>query len=277
MDTEFANSHRCHLCGSPMVDGVCPGCDRPHRRFPGRAVSVLRRAAHGRWRGAVVAVAVAGAATGLALRGAPAHTAAGTTGPRSASTVAAGPAFNAAPPPGVFEIVGDPADEFGVRSHRGWAFVVRAASGTSDLITDYFLVVDGFMHGDDTVCLRRGVQEFTSRILAVNPESHLVMLRVGGIYPALPVGSSAPAPGQTVTLLSAPAGSPVPAEVLAYPGPGAGHLTFTIEVSQVDDGAPVLNTAGQVVGIAEPTFQFGVRGVGFAVPIAVACSSLGAC
>jgi hypothetical protein len=191
--------------------------------------------------------------------------------PTAALTTPAGAATSSL---STFEILGY-TDGFGGRERRGYAFVIRSGAGTSFLLTDYHLLVANFMQGYRTVDLRRGDQTFTATIVAVSPDPHVALLRIRGAYPALPISPVRIRPGATLTVGEPSSAAAQPAAVLDFTGPGGDkHLAFSVEVSNTDAGKPVLNSADQVVGIAEPTSQHGVRGVGFAVPIWPACRAV---
>ncbi|MDA8302464.1 MAG: hypothetical protein M0005_13215 [Actinomycetota bacterium] len=180
--------------------------------------------------------------------------------------------------PSTFEVLGNEMDVFGNRSLRGYAFVIHTGSQTSDLLTDYYLVAQTYMQGVDTVDLQRGDQTFTAKVVAVGSDCHVALLRISGTYPSLPISVATPKAGDTVTVGEATSITARHAAVVAYSGTGeVSHLTFSVEVSNVDDGLPVLNPAGRVVGIAEPTSLYRVSGAGFAVPILQACRAVGAC
>ena len=282
MSAHLAGHDWCHLCGRPLGEGVCPHCDRPRKWWPNRAASWVpcRR---GRWSGAL-AVVLAGvvlavfdlgwSGTGHSVRpstrAVPTKSASPT---RPASQPAAAPAA-----PSTFEVLGDEMDIFGNRARRGYAFVIHSGSQTSDLLTDYYMIAQDYMQGIDTVDLQRGDQAFTAKVVAVGSDCHVALLRISGSYPSLPVSAAMPKAGDTVTVGEATSGTERHAAVVAYSGSGgASHLTFSIEVPNVDDGLPVLNAAGRVVGIAEPTSLYRVGGVGFAVPILQACQAVGTC
>lgn len=265
----------CHLCGSPLVAGVCRRCDGPPPRWPARIASWAWRTPGRRL---IVSVCLIASVVVLVLttvglvflraRPSPAPSASAT------ETRTAGPGSTGDPASlalSTFEILGS-TDGFGTRERRGYAFVVRSGGGTSILLTDYHLVVDDFMQGYRTVDLRRGDQTFSATVVAVSPDPHVALLRIRGVYPALPISPVRPRLGDTVSLGEPASSAARPAAVLDYPGPGGEkHLAFSITVSNGEDGEPVLNAANQVVGIAEPTSEHGVQGVGFAVPIRSAC------
>lgn len=266
----------CHLCGRPLVDGVCPRCDRPAPRWPVRVASWAWRTPGRRLAASsfVVATVVAAVLTSTgAFTGSPSTLTATTPDVASRSTTPGAPAGAATYAPSTFEILGY-TDELG-RGRRGYAFVIRSGAGTSFLLTDYHLVVADFMRGYRTVDLRRGDQTFTATIIAVSPDPHVALLRISGVYPALTISPARPRSGATVTVGEPGSRAARPAAVIDYSGPGGDkHLTFSVEVSNGDDGEPVLNSADQVVGIAEPTSQHGTQGVGFAVRIWQACQAV---
>ena len=135
-----------------------------------------------------------------------------------------------------------------------------------------------YMNGIDTVYLRRRGQEFTAKVIAVGPDCHVALLQISGTYPSLPVSAAIPKAGDTVTLGEATSGTKKQVALVANSdAAGTSHLTLSLEVTSVDDGLPVLDTAGRVVGIAEPTMLYRVAGVGFAVPMLQACQAVGAC
>jgi S1-C subfamily serine protease len=220
----------------------------------------------------VVALVVAGIAFVFLRSPSTVTTTTSDSGTRSASVPT--PAEAVTSSPSTFEILGY-TDGFGDRERRGYAFVIRSGAGKSFLLTDYDILVADFMQGTRTVDLRRGDQTFTAAIVAVSPDPHVALLRIRGVYPALPIAPSRLHPGVTVTVGEPSSAAAQPAAVLDVSDPGsAGHLTFSIEVSNHDAGKPVLNSADQVVGIAEPTSQHRARGVGFAVPIWSACRAV---
>lgn len=182
-------------------------------------------------------------------------------------------------PVSTFEVLGGGVDEIGNPARRGYAFVVHSGPRSSELLTDYNLVVGDYMQGYDKVQLRHGVQTFTAKVVAVSPDPHVALLRIDGTYPSLAISATRPAVGDSVTL-GEPGSSAVTltAAVVPHLGPGGrSHLMFSIEVGARDDGDPVLNKAGQVVGIAEPSTPFGDATVGYAIPILAACLSVKAC
>lgn len=270
--------HACPSCGHEVVAGVCPVCDRPHGRLQG-----LRWVWFPPRRGWLVAAAalpiglvLAVVALGLSARG-PSDRPGRALPAATVGSPAAAPGIGT-PTGSVFEVLGADTDEFGQRSVKGFAFVVRAAAGSSDLLTDYDLIVDGYLRGSRTVDLQRGQQTFTAALVAVNPDPHVALLRIEGEYPPFAIGHDTLQPHDTVVVDPLPPAGTRRAAVVAYDGRGgADHLTFSVAVPALGAGAPVLDAAGRVVGMAEPSAPFGTATVGFAVPINTGCEAVAGC
>lgn len=277
MSAQLAGEYPCPSCGHRVDAGVCPFCDRPHGRLPGLRWVWFR---HG-W--APVALAGLGAGSGLMVLalGLSGRGPSGRSGPALAaapvSRTVVAPVTGSATGP-VFEVLGTDTNEFGQESTKGFAFVVRTAAGSSDLLTDYQLIVGGYLDGNQTVDLRRGEQTSTATVVAVSPDPHVALLRIRGEYPPFAIGHSAPRPPDTVVVDPLPPGGTRRAAMVAYDGRGGSdHLTFSVAVPALGDGAPVLDAHGRVVGMAEPSSPFGAAGVGFAVPINTACEAVAGC
>jgi hypothetical protein len=178
----------------------------------------------------------------------------------------------------VFGVLGGDPNEFGMRPVLGDAFVIRTTAETSDLLTDYHLILNTFMQRQDTVELQQGEETFTAKIVAVSPDPHVALLRIQGTFKALPISPRVPKPGETVILSPMTPGTARSAAVIPYSGLGGStHLTFSVAVPTVDDGAPVLDSANRVVGIAEPSSQFHAQAVGFAGFVGTACAAVASC
>jgi hypothetical protein len=277
MSYDLSDQQRCHLCDGPLIGGVCPSCDRPHRRAIIGTGARLWLHDHG-FAGLVAVLAlVAGAAIAVfVLR--PGGRPAARAEPLAVSSATTTRPLPGDQSPSVFGVAGGDVDEFGLRELRGYAFVVRSADGVTDLLTDYGLIVDAYLQENATVDLQRGTQTYTAQVVMVSPDPHVALLRINGNVEPLPISSLPPASGDPVLLFTATGFRP--AAVVPYAGRGAAaHLTFSVEVSNRGGGAPVLDGEGAVVGIAEPTAQFGLaaHGVGFAQSIAAACAALAAC
>ena len=278
MSAQLAGEHPCRSCGHGVVAGVCPFCDRPHGRLRGLRWLWFRPG----WM-LVVGLAALGAGAGLIVlalglsgrgpSGQPGHALAAAP---VRQTVAA--PVTGAPTGSVFQVLGTATNELGQEPTKGFAFVVRAAAGSSDLLTDYNLIVGGYLDGNQTVDLQRGDQTFTATVVAVNPDPHVALLRIQGEYPPFAIGHATPRPRDTVVIDPLPPGGPRRAATVGYDGRGGSdHLTFSVAVPAPGAGAPVLDAGGRVVGMAEPSSPFGSAEVGFAVPINTACGAVAGC
>lgn len=284
MHPDVEKAQRCHLCGRPLVGGICPACDTPGRRTR-LGASGWMRLHDGRLMVSltVVAVAAVGAALFVGLR----HD--GGVVPVQASSARSQVSTPPAVQPAsvrpsvsafVFGVSGDVTDEFGGRPVRGLAFAVRSGQGVTDLLTDYYLVADQYLQGNRNLFLQQGEASYAAEIVAVSPDPHVALLRIRAKVDPLPISWVQVKPGDMVTVGALTTSATRQAAVVAYSGPGsAAHLTFSVEVSSAGAGGPVLDAHGKVIGIAEPTSQFGAgaRGIGFAIPVASACAAVAAC
>jgi hypothetical protein len=270
---------QCHLCGRALEGGICPHCDRGRDSWAAHA-SGLIRLHDGFWLPvlAVLAVTVAIGVIAVAfvrvrpqVGSTPIGTADGSS--RGGATTKGVPV----PAASTFWVLGAGTEESGDRSRFGYAFVIRTGTETSDLLTDYDLVVGPYVRGDRTVELGLGDQSYTATIVAVSPDPHVALLRIGGRFPALGVSFEPPVPGDTVVLGEDNAVPAPRATVVRSQAGHSHHLAFSVAIDGRDDGIPVLDLSGRVVGIAEPSAPFGTDHVGFAIPIRAACLAVRAC
>ncbi len=166
----------------------------------------------------------------------------------------------------------------------GTAFVVQAADGSSSLITNYHVVADLYESGGRSVALVHDNQRFTAKIGKVDPDHDVALLTSGNKFPALAVAKEEVATGAPVVVVGAPLGlaqsvttgvvSAIRADV---PGEaGRTYIQFSAPINPGNSGGPVVDARKQVVGIATAKAQ-DAEGIGLAIPISVACRSLGNC
>ncbi len=272
---------RCHVCGRLMRGPVCLVCDSPsagrsephhrpewpivwlrlHRRLLAASLLVLVGLAVVSVLDQHVLASIAGHAASPPTRRAVTRVAdAPGSSPRSPVVAVNVPTSDWDSPPGP----------------PGFAFAVRVGAGSTTLVTDYHLLVSAYLGGERSVVLALDGRVVSGRIVAVSPEPHVARIVVAATLPVLTVARSRPRPGDLLTV-GVPTTPPVAGRVISYAGPGGrAHLVFTADVAARLAGAPVLDSAGQVVGVAEPTDQFpGAVGIGFAVPIDTACAAVG--
>ena len=274
---------QCHWCGRPLDGSVCPHCDRRSDTWLGRAAARLH--VHDDFWLPVLAVAAVLVTIGvLGVTLARARSELGSSPSAVAPEVVSRPdspptsTTGSVPTGSTFWVLGAGSDESGHRTRLGEAFVIHTGPATSDLMTDYGLVVGLYTRGARTVELANTDESLTATIVAVSPDPHVALLRIAGRFPALPIATAAARPGDTVAL-GEDGEVPAPrAIVVAHSASGrSSHLTFTVGVGGRDDGTPVLDLAGRVVGIAEPSAPFGTERLGYAIPITAACLAVRAC
>jgi len=167
----------------------------------------------------------------------------------------------------------------------GTAFAVgsAAADGETNLLTNFHVVEDLWLVGGREVFLERTDQRYAAAILEVDAEVDLAWLRTDSSFTGLlPAGEEVRA-GQPIVAVGAPLGltDTVTTGVVStaerdlLDGSGT-HIQFDASVNPGNSGGPVINSAKEVVGIT--TLKAGdAEGIGFAVPMAVACDTFDVC
>jgi S1-C subfamily serine protease len=167
----------------------------------------------------------------------------------------------------------------------GTAFAVgsAAADGETNLLTNFHVVEDLWLGGGREVFLERTDQRYAATILEVDAEVDLAWLRTDSSFTGLlPAGEDVRA-GQPIVAVGAPLGltDTVTTGVVStaerdlLDGSGT-HIQFDASVNPGNSGGPVINSAKEVVGIT--TLKAGdAEGIGFAVPMAVACDTFDVC
>lgn len=137
------------------------------------------------------------------------------------------------------------------------------------VVTNYHVVSDA----------KRGTLKFVgdkdiysiSRIVATDPKSDIALLEVNGLNaPPLSLGADEPPQvGDDIYVIGSPKGF----EGTFSRGNVSGireiddvqHLQITAPISEGSSGGPVLNSSGQVVGVAVATYKGG-QNLNFAIP-----------
>jgi serine protease Do len=165
------------------------------------------------------------------------------------------------------------------------------SAGTGFVISadGYVLTNHHVIDGADEVVLRfTDRRELEAKVVGSDPESDVALLKVEGKdLPALKLGDSdALKPGQWVVAIGSPFGfdHSVTAGVVSATGrttpmTGQQYVPFIqtdVAINRGNSGGPLLNTAGEVVGINSQIFSNtgGFMGVSFAIPIEVAMSAV---
>ncbi|GAB3103134.1 DegQ family serine endoprotease [Lysobacter terrae] len=182
-------------------------------------------------------------------------------------------------PPGMFE--GPNGPQVPQQGPRG------VSMGTGFLISNdgYVLTNHHVVEGADTVTVKLSDRrEFKAKVVGSDQQSDVALLKIEGKgLPALRIGDSAHLkPGQWVVAIGSPFGldQSVTAGIVsavgrANPYADQRYVPFIqtdVAINRGNSGGPLLNTAGEVVGINSQIFSNsgGYMGVSFAIPIDVA-------
>jgi putative serine protease PepD len=166
----------------------------------------------------------------------------------------------------------------------GTAFVIAASGSSSSLFTNYHVVADLYEGGGRTVSLVHDNQRFSAKITKVDTDNDVALLTTNDKFPALAAVKQDIATGAPVVVVGAPLGlaqtvttgvvsairSDVPGEA------GRKLIQFSAPINPGNSGGPVVDAQKEVVGIATAKAQ-NAEGIGLAVPISVACRSMGVC
>ncbi len=167
----------------------------------------------------------------------------------------------------------------------------RTSAGTGFVISadGYVLTNHHVIEGADEVVLRfSDRRELEAKVVGSDPESDVALLKVEARgLPALQLGDSdALKPGQWVVAIGSPFGfdHSVTAGVVSATGrtspmTGQQYVPFIqtdVAINRGNSGGPLLNTAGEVIGINSQIFSNtgGFMGVSFAIPIEVAMNAV---
>jgi serine protease Do len=163
--------------------------------------------------------------------------------------------------------------------------------GTGFLISNdgYVLTNHHVVEGADTVTVKLSDRrEFKAKVVGSDQQSDVALLKIDAkSLPALRLGDSAHLkPGQWVVAIGSPFGldQSVTAGIVsavgrANPYADQRYVPFIqtdVAINRGNSGGPLLNTAGEVVGINSQIFSNsgGYMGVSFAIPIDVAMSAV---
>ncbi|MEU4159917.1 trypsin-like peptidase domain-containing protein [Actinoplanes sp. NPDC026670] len=162
----------------------------------------------------------------------------------------------------------------------GTAFAVSEANGRTSLFTNFHVVEETFGDGERQVTLERGNTRINATIVKVDQDKDLALLRANREIKALGIAAGDVKSGQQVLVAGAPLGledsvttGVISALRTTEDGP---TIQFDAPINPGNSGGPVVNSSRQVVGIATAKAR-DAEGIGLAIPIEVACETLGAC
>jgi S1-C subfamily serine protease len=160
----------------------------------------------------------------------------------------------------------------------GTAFAVaRAPGGGTYLLTNHH-VVDELPKHSRTVKLDHEGAHHTATVVETDAEADVAVLKTGDAIPVLSLETEQVIAGEPVLVIGAPVGledtvtTGVVSKVRPIPGRTQEYIQFDAAINPGNSGGPVLNAAGRVVGIATAK-AMDAEGIGFALPIGVACDS----
>lgn len=166
--------------------------------------------------------------------------------------------------PSVFTIV----TETGVGS--GW--VAESGGGTSSLVTNYHVVEDDYEAGQREVEVVQESRSLSGRVVEVAVDEDLALVEVDADLPVLPLATTGARVGDSVLVL----GSPLGLEQTVVNGIVSAFrddlIQFSAPISPGSSGGPVLNAAGEVIGVTELKIaEEAAEGLGFAIPVGTLC------
>jgi putative serine protease PepD len=162
----------------------------------------------------------------------------------------------------------------------GTAFAISQANGRTSLFTNFHVVEEVWDSGDKTVTLERGNTRINATIVKVSEGKDLALLRANREITTLKVAGGKVKSGQQVMVVGAPLGledSVTTGVISAFRDTEDGPtIQFDAPINPGNSGGPVVDSNRQVVGLATAKAR-DAEGIGLAIPIEVACETLGAC
>jgi putative serine protease PepD len=167
--------------------------------------------------------------------------------------------------------------ESGVVISQGSGFIARRDGSDSILITNYHVVEQASTSGG-TIRVIQGDRTFGASIETVSAAEDVAALRVEARLPALGISTGLPQVGDEVLVLGSPRGFEQSVSTGVVAALRAGRIQFTAPIAPGSSGGPVLNAAGEVIGISTEGARAGfAQGLFFAVPSTTICETVLRC
>jgi len=159
----------------------------------------------------------------------------------------------------------------------GW--VVSSSGGTSGIITDYHVIASVWTaRGAKTVQVVQNGTTLTGTIAKVDQGDDLALITVPATLTALVTATTNAMVGDEVLVVGSPLGLSGTVANGIVSSFRNGLIQFSAPISPGDSGGPVVNSAGQVIGVAESKLVgTGVEGLSFAIPITTVCTTVTTC
>lgn len=158
----------------------------------------------------------------------------------------------------------------------GW--VAQVSDDRSLLVTNFHVIQHAWESGSRTVTVVQQGRSIEGRITEVAAGDDLALVEVDEELTPLPLTDEAPRVGDAVIVIGSPLGleqTVVTGIVSAFRD---GLLQFSAPISPGNSGGPVLNTDGEVIGVAElKVVDETAEGLGFAIPVEIVCRRLLRC
>ncbi|MGH3731315.1 MAG: S1C family serine protease [Micromonosporaceae bacterium] len=159
----------------------------------------------------------------------------------------------------------------------GTAFAVaRAPEGGTYLVTNEHVVDD--IAGDGKLKLTRDGDSHDATVVKTDASGDVAVLKTSAEIPLLRFANAPPISGEPIVVVGAPVGleDTVTVGVVSKIRPIAGrkqeYIQFDAAINPGNSGGPVVDAGGRVVGVATAK-AMDAEGIGFALPIGVACDS----
>jgi S1-C subfamily serine protease len=165
----------------------------------------------------------------------------------------------------------------------GSAWVATSDGVTAKFVTNYHVIASAWERGVKTVQVFQdeGAQ-LTGTIEQALPDIDLALIDVTANIPALKQSSDTPRAGSAVVVIGSPlglGGSVTTGAVSALREQnGINFIQFSAPISPGNSGGPLVNSAGEVIGITElKSVAFGAEGIALAIPVNQVCTRLQVC
>jgi len=165
----------------------------------------------------------------------------------------------------------------------GSAWVAASDDATTRFVTNYHVIADAWENGSKTVQVfqEQGAQ-MTGTIEQAVPDIDLAVIDVQANLPALKASKETPLAGAAVVVIGSPlglGGSVTTGAVSALREENSiKFIQFSAPISPGNSGGPLVNSAGEVIGITEAkSIAFGAEGIAIAIPVNQVCIRLTIC
>lgn len=157
---------------------------------------------------------------------------------------------------------------------QGSGFVASSGAGGSLIVTNFHVVEDAYLTSG-SVRIVQGDRTFAADIQRVSQASDVATLRVDVALSPLPMSRNPSEVGEAVVVIGSPRGLEQSVSTGIVSAFRSGFIQFTAPIAPGSSGGPILDAAGEVVGIstlgAPADFA---QGVFFAVPSSTICNTV---